>query len=104
MSQIRWQGRLSCITHAFKKDETIDFGMFSLNLEAQVEAGIEGVVIGGSLGESSTLEKNELMELLKFSRQHLPGKIPVIVNISGAIYKCGKSNLHRHLKKMVLTD
>jgi 1-pyrroline-4-hydroxy-2-carboxylate deaminase len=82
MSQIRWQGVYPALLTPFKKDESIDFEMFNLNLEAQVEAGIEGVVIGGSLGESSTLEKNELMELLKFSRQHLPGKIPVIVNIA----------------------
>jgi 1-pyrroline-4-hydroxy-2-carboxylate deaminase len=82
MSQIRWQGVYPALLTPFKIDESIDFEMFSLNLEAQVKAGIEGVVIGGSLGESSTLEKNELMELLKFSRQYLPGKIPVIVNIA----------------------
>ncbi|HSZ34586.1 MAG TPA: dihydrodipicolinate synthase family protein [Puia sp.] len=82
MSQIKWQGVYPALLTPFKKDETIDFEMFGLNLEAQVKAGIEGVVIGGSLGESSTLEKNELMDLLQFSRQLLPGKIPVIVNIA----------------------
>jgi 1-pyrroline-4-hydroxy-2-carboxylate deaminase len=82
MSQIRWQGVYPALLTPFKKDETIDFEIFKLNLDAQVKAGIEGVVIGGSLGEASTLEKNELMELLKFSREHLPRKIPVIVNIA----------------------
>jgi 4-hydroxy-tetrahydrodipicolinate synthase len=82
MSQIKWQGVYPALLTPFKKDETIDFEMFKLNLDAQVEAGIEGIVIGGSLGESSTLEKNELMELLKFSRVQLPGKIPVVVNVA----------------------
>jgi 1-pyrroline-4-hydroxy-2-carboxylate deaminase len=82
MSQIKWHGVYPALLTPFRKDETIDFDMFKMNLEAQVNAGIEGVVIGGSLGEASTLEKNELMELLKFSREHLPRKIPVIVNIA----------------------
>jgi 1-pyrroline-4-hydroxy-2-carboxylate deaminase len=82
MSQVKWEGVYPALLTPFKKDDTIDFDMFKLNLNAQVKAGIDGIVIGGSLGEASTLLKEELIELLHRSRQYLPKSIPVIVNIA----------------------
>jgi dihydrodipicolinate synthase/N-acetylneuraminate lyase len=82
MSQVKWEGVYPALLTPFKKDDMIDFDMFRLNLNAQVNAGIDGIVIGGSLGEASTLIKEELIELLHCSKQYLPESIPVIVNIA----------------------
>ncbi len=82
MSQVKWEGVYPALLTPFKKDDTIDFDMFKLNLDAQVNAGIDGIVIGGSLGEASTLLKEELIELLHSSKEYLPKSIPVIVNIA----------------------
>jgi 1-pyrroline-4-hydroxy-2-carboxylate deaminase len=82
MSQVKWEGVYPALLTPFKKDDTIDFDMFKLNLDAQVNAGIDGIVIGGSLGEASTLLKEELIELLHSSKQYLPKSIPVVVNIA----------------------
>jgi 1-pyrroline-4-hydroxy-2-carboxylate deaminase len=82
MSQVKWEGVYPALLTPFKKDDTIDFDMFKLNLDAQVNAGIDGIVIGGSLGEASTLLKEELIELLQCSIQFLSGSVPVIVNIA----------------------
>jgi 4-hydroxy-tetrahydrodipicolinate synthase len=56
--------------------------MFEKNLDAQVEAGIHGIIIAGSLGEASTLTLAEKESLVKFSVLKLAGKIPVIMNIA----------------------
>ncbi|HTB25431.1 MAG TPA: dihydrodipicolinate synthase family protein [Puia sp.] len=82
MSQVKWEGVYPALLTPFKKDDTIDFDMFKLNLDAQVNAGIDGIVIGGSLGEASTLLREELIELLHSSKNYLPESIPVIVNIA----------------------
>jgi dihydrodipicolinate synthase/N-acetylneuraminate lyase len=82
MSQVKWEGVYPALLTPFKRDDTVDFDMFKLNLNAQVKAGIDGIVIGGSLGEASTLLKEELLELLHCSKQYLPKSIPVIVNIA----------------------
>ena len=82
MSVVKWEGVYPALLTPFKADDTIDFEMFKLNLKAQINAGIHGIVIGGSLGEVSTLLKEELMELLHCSREYLPKSIPVIVNIA----------------------
>lgn len=56
--------------------------MFEKNLKVQVEAGINGVILGGTLGESSVLENREKLDLVKFTVEKLGGKIPVVMNIA----------------------
>lgn len=66
----------------FRPDDTIDFDMFTLNLNAQLDAGIDGVVMGGSLGEASTLLNEEKTELLRHCKQTMNRPVPAIVTIA----------------------
>ena len=56
--------------------------MFKINLDAQLDAGIDGIVLGGSLGEASTLLNIEKLELIRFSKKNMSRPVPVIVNIA----------------------
>jgi 4-hydroxy-tetrahydrodipicolinate synthase len=56
--------------------------MFKKNLDAQLEAGIDGFILGGSLGEASTLTRDEKMSLLRFASQAISRPVPVIMNIA----------------------
>jgi dihydrodipicolinate synthase/N-acetylneuraminate lyase len=53
MSIVQWQGVYPAILTPFKKDDSIDFEMYQINMKAQLDAGIDGIVLGGSLGEAS---------------------------------------------------
>lgn len=66
----------------FDANDQVDLAMYEKNLNAQVDAGIHGIIIGGSLGEASTLTIEEKELLVKFSVKKLAGKIPVIMNIA----------------------
>src|SRR5882724_10853652 len=77
-----WQGIYPAMLTPFKADDTIDFEMFKLNLNAQLDAGIDGVVMGGSLGEASTLLHEEKAELLLYCKQVMNRPVPAIVNIA----------------------
>ena len=79
-----WKGVFPALLTPFKKDETLDLDMFEKNLAAQVAAGIHGIIIGGSLGEASTITEKEKEELTEFSVEYLNEDIPVIVNIAEA--------------------
>jgi dihydrodipicolinate synthase/N-acetylneuraminate lyase len=49
---------------------------FLKTLQAQVEAGVHGVIIGGSLGEASTLLNEEkIMHYYKLPKQVVPDDI-----------------------------
>jgi len=82
MLQVEWKGVYPALLTPFKSDDSIDFDMFQLNGNAQLDAGIDAMIIGGSLGEASTLSKEEIFTLLKIAKQHFNRKVPVIVNIA----------------------
>ncbi|GLR17781.1 dihydrodipicolinate synthase family protein [Portibacter lacus] len=79
---VKWEGVIPAITTKFKEDLSLDIDAFNNNTKAQVEAGINGLVIGGSLGESSTITHEERMILLNETKSFVNGAIPVIVNIA----------------------
>ncbi len=80
--QVSWQGIYPALTTQFHQDGSIDFKMFRQNLDAQLDAGIHGVVLAGSLGEASTLIEEEKFELLDFTLQSVKNKVPVLLNIA----------------------
>jgi 4-hydroxy-tetrahydrodipicolinate synthase len=60
----------------------LDLGLFKKNLSAQLDAGINGIVLGGSLGEASVLTNDEKEILVKETLVFVEGKVPVIINIA----------------------
>src|ERR1700748_1073894 len=79
---INWNGVFPALTTKFSPQDTLDLEMFATNLEAQVDAGVNGVVIAGSLGEASTLTLLEKETLVKFSVERFGKQIPILLNIS----------------------
>ena len=84
---MEWKGIFPALTTPFTVNDELDLPMFEKNLQAQVNAGVHGVIIGGSLGEASTLTTSEKEELIKFAMRKVEAKIPVILNIAEASAK-----------------
>lgn len=80
--QVNWQGVYPALTTKFTANHELDLPLFEKNLQAQMEAGVQGIVLGGTLGEASVLTQNEKEVLVKFALQKCAGKIPVILNIA----------------------
>ena len=58
------------------------FRSIQLNLKVQLDAGVEGVILGGTLGESSVLSNQEKFDLVKFTVEQVNGTVPVVMNIA----------------------
>lgn len=82
MSSINWSGVFPALLTPFDKNDNVDFAMYKTNLEAQIGAGVNGVIIGGSLGEASTLLNEEKRELLIYSKEIVESDFPVLINIA----------------------
>ena len=82
-----WKGVFPALLTPFTANEEIDLPMFEKNLQAQLDAGVHGVIIGGSLGEASTITAAEKEQLIKHAIQFLNGRIPVIMNIAESTTK-----------------
>ena len=82
-----WKGVFPALLTPFNEKDELDLDMFEKNLAAQVEANVHGIIIGGSLGEASTITDKEKEELVEFSVEYLNEKIPVILNIAESTTK-----------------
>src|SRR5688572_9657160 len=82
MNKINWEGVFPAMLTPFTADDKLDFTMFEKNVNAQLEAGIEGVILAGSLGEGSTLDSEEKNQLLIYAIEILKGRIPAVLTIA----------------------
>jgi 4-hydroxy-tetrahydrodipicolinate synthase len=80
--KIKWDGVMPAVTTKFTAEGQLDLVMFEKNIKAQIEAGVNGIILGGTLGEASTLTKEEKEILINNTLRIVEGKIPVIVNIA----------------------
>lgn len=81
-TKLNWEGIYPAVLTPFTKEGKIDFEMFAVNTEAQIKAGVHGIILAGTLGEASALETEEKFELLQYAKKIIQGRIPVILNLS----------------------
>lgn len=79
---IKWKGVFPAITTKFKEDDDLDLEILGKNIDAQLNAGVDGIVIGGTLGEASVLTPYERSALMDFTINRVEGKVPVVLNIA----------------------
>src|SRR5580698_7798687 len=80
--KVNWKGVYPAVTTKFTKDDKIDYPAYDKGIEAQLEAGVDGIVIIGSLGEASTLSHDEKIEMVDHTVKLVDGRVPVIYNIA----------------------
>jgi 4-hydroxy-tetrahydrodipicolinate synthase len=79
---MNWSGVFPALTTKFDSNESLDVKSYLQNLNVQLEAGVDGIILGGTLGESSTLTEAEKEIMVKETLQYVDGKVPVILNIA----------------------
>ncbi|VAW23968.1 1-pyrroline-4-hydroxy-2-carboxylate deaminase, partial [hydrothermal vent metagenome] len=80
--KIKWEGVMPAVTTKFTVDDKLDLVNFKVNINAQLEAGVSGIILGGTLGEASTLTDSEKQTLILKTLEIVKEKIPVIINIA----------------------
>lgn len=70
------------MTTKFTEDDRLDMAAFLKNVEAQLAAGVNGIILGGTLGEASTLTDEEKAVLVRETVSFSAGRVPVILNIA----------------------
>ncbi len=78
----QWEGVMPALTTKFTTNDELDLPLFKKNLDAQLAAGVTGIILGGTLGEASVLTTDEKEKLVKFAVAEVAGKVPVIINIA----------------------
>ena len=73
-----FKGSIPALVTPMKSGGAIDLPAWDRLLDFHVASGTDGVVVGGTTGESPTLERAELEELVRRAKMRLAGRMPVI--------------------------
>ena len=73
-----WQGIFPALTTKFKPDLSLDLPAFERHCQAQIDAGVDGLVVLGSLGENATLSPDEKIEIIGAAVGVAAGRVPVL--------------------------
>ena len=78
VTSLQLSGSITALATPFTSAGDIDFPAWQRLLEAQLVAGIQGVVVAGSTGEAATLSDSEYAQLLREAVARVAGRIPVL--------------------------
>lgn len=80
---MEWKGVMPAMTTAFDENLKVDHDFMAKHALWLIENGCSGVVVLGSLGESTTLTPEEKRSILKSVRNAVPKSVPVVAAIAG---------------------
>jgi 4-hydroxy-tetrahydrodipicolinate synthase len=95
MNTERWKGVYPAVTTKFKDDSSLDMEAMAKHLEFQLEAGVHGIIILGSLGENSTLDMDEKLQLTEFFIGRMNGRVPLLACIAESDTRQARSYARR---------
>ena len=78
-----WTGVFPAVTTKFTPDDRLDHAEMERCFGLQMDAGCDGIIVCGSLGEGPMLSTDEKLEVLKAARK-VAGKKPVLLTVNEA--------------------
>lgn len=75
---VSWRGVFPAVTTQFRADGALDLGATQCGVEAQIAAGVHGLVMLGTVGENCSLEAGEKRQVLAAAKEVAAGRVPVL--------------------------
>jgi 1-pyrroline-4-hydroxy-2-carboxylate deaminase len=92
-----WTGVFPAVTTKFTEDDRLDHGEMERCFSLQVEAGCDGIIVAGSLGEGPMLSHDEKLEVLATAQKVAGGK-PVLMTVNEPATRDGAALARRAAK------
>ncbi|MCO5064582.1 MAG: dihydrodipicolinate synthase family protein [Rhizobiaceae bacterium] len=93
-----WTGVFPAVTTKFTKNDKLDHAEMERCFQLQIDAGVDGIIVCGSLGEGPMLSHDEKIEILK-TAQKVAGRKPVLLTINEAATRDAASLAKRAAKE-----
>jgi 4-hydroxy-tetrahydrodipicolinate synthase len=78
-----FKGSIPALITPMREDGSVDLAAWDRLLNFHLAEGSDGVVVGGTTGESPTLDEGELAALIGRAKERLAGRLPVIAGCGG---------------------
>ena len=77
-----WQGVYPAVTTKFRSDLRLDVAAMEKHFAWQIDSGVNGLIVCGSLGENSVLAGDEKLEVLRIAVRVAARRVPVLQTIA----------------------
>ena len=92
---IAWSGVFPALMTEFKQDESLDLEATARHIDSCLEAGCEGLVMLGTLGENSSLAPEEKEAVLRCAVEAAAGRVPVLSGVAEYTTELGIAHAKR---------
>jgi 4-hydroxy-tetrahydrodipicolinate synthase len=96
-----FSGSLVAIVTPMRPDGSLDFPAWRRLLDFHLDNGTNGIVVGGTTGESVSLSDEEIFELARHACEHVKRRIPVLAG-AGTSSTAATVARVRHLSRLPL--
>lgn len=94
-NSVDWKGYIPAVTTPFKQDGALDLAAWGTLLEWFLAESLHGIIVAGTTGEWFSIERDELVQLLRRAGSLLAGRMTLIAG-------CNSYTAHEALAKATL--
>src|SRR5262245_3667188 len=77
-----WSGVFPAAVTHFKEDQSLDLPATLRHLDVMIAAGIDGLILLGTVGENCSLEYGEKLDVLRAAVEHVRRRVPVLTGVA----------------------
>ena len=79
---VDWKGIFPAVTTQFKADQSLDLTATTDHLGRLLDAGMDGLILLGTVGENCSLEYAEKRDVLRATTKAVAGRVPVLAGVA----------------------
>jgi 4-hydroxy-tetrahydrodipicolinate synthase len=80
--RVDWKGIFPAVTTQFKADQSLDLAATTQHIGRLLDAGVEGLILLGTVGENCSLEYTEKLDVLRAVVKFVSGRVPVLTGVA----------------------
>ncbi len=80
--KVDWRGVFPAVTTQFHADGALDMAGTTRHLDALLTAGIEGIILLGTVGENCSLDDEEKLTVVRTAVAHVKRRVPVLTGVA----------------------
>lgn len=81
-ASISWEGVFPAVTTQFREDLSLDVDATARVIDALIRDGVSGLIICGTVGENTSLARDEKIAIMEAAKAVAAGRVPVICGIA----------------------
>ena len=82
MNPFSWTGVFPAVTTQLHQDQSLDLRTSAQHWQAQIDVGVSGLIVCGSLGENQCLQPDEKRAVVKHAVEVAAGRVPVVTGVA----------------------